>query len=122
MVKNGWDINLEFLDDKEFSSLLECSIIADPEILLDESQIDWIYELWDHFAKTQDLFYYKHLHLLIIQKGNILYLRKLNAEPKCLKYDCTKNFLQETANIFKSLGVIFLEDLFLKHEIPEHKK
>src|SRR2546429_7586299 len=117
MVKNGWDINLEFLDDKELSSLLECSIIgysvADPEILLDESQIDWIYKLWDHLAKAQqDLFYYKHLHLLIIQKGNILYLRKLNAESKCLKYDCTKNFLQETVNIFKSLGVIFLEDLF----------
>ncbi|CAH1763162.1 6213_t:CDS:2 [Entrophospora sp. SA101] len=119
IVKNECNINFTFLDDNTFSDFLKNSITGsssvNPEIRAND-QVELVYKIWNHFVDTnRDLKYYKDLHLLIIRRRNTLYLRKLSAEPKCLKYDHTKNGLRETAEIFKLLGVVFLEDRFLMH-------
>ena len=127
IVESNWNINLKFLDDKDFSCFLERSITGysseTSEIPLND-QVTWIHKLWDHFVETnRNLDHYEHLPLLIIQRRNgPLYLRKLNAEPKCLKYNHKNYYLRETINIFDLLGVTFLENKFLTHRVLKWEK
>ncbi|CAG8578635.1 2163_t:CDS:2 [Gigaspora margarita] len=137
-VINEKDINIEILSSAEFAKILNENIMYYKvensenlqEINIDEKQMKWIYEIWDHLQQTnRDLTYFLDVYLLLIgtneDNNDFITLRKLGAKQKCLYRLCRRDLplFSDIVPILSLLGSTFLSVNFeniLKYEILEN--
>ncbi|CAG8475363.1 10295_t:CDS:2 [Dentiscutata erythropus] len=131
-AKNEKDINIQILSEIQFIMVLKNSLDGysenSQEIPIGNNKIEWIYEIWNHLLQTnRNLSNFEDLHLLPIKKDYTIFLRKLNATPKCLcrsqHYQLIDNVtINNLIQIFKLLGSTFISDEFEKKIVSKHQK